>query len=230
MLGMLFDDKLSWWPLVADIKRRTSAKIWSLVKLRDAGASPVQLAQVYTARIRSTVEYGAQVYGCCLSKGQSNEIESIQIRCLQIILGAQSRSYRANLDAVSLPRLDVRRVQLMRNFAISAYRSEHHRWWFSPHPPSLANTRQVKPRFSIPLLRLKRDECRPFQKYAELLNEMSPEEWKLQRLDQICHKLSRPNVQLQDLAEPLYNNPICPSITIYQQLMAAMMMNVVYDD
>ena len=118
----------------------------------------------------------------------------------------------------------------MRNFAISAYRSEHHRWWFSPHPPSPANTRQTTPRFSILLLRLKRDECRPFQKYAELLNEISPEEWRLQRLDQIHHKLSRPNVQLQDLAEPLYNNPICPSITIYQQLMAAMMMNVVYDD
>ena len=78
LLGMLFDDKLSWWPLVADIKRRTSTKIWSLVKLRDAGASPVHLAQVCTARIKSTVEYGAQVYGCCLSKGQSNEIESIQ--------------------------------------------------------------------------------------------------------------------------------------------------------
>ena len=118
----------------------------------------------------------------------------------------------------------------MRNFAISVYRSEHHWWWFSPHPPSLANTRQAKPRFSIPLLRLKRDECRPFQKYAELLNEISTEEWKLLRLDQICHKLSRPNVQLQDLAEPLFNTPTCPSITIYQQLMAAMMMSVVYDD
>ena len=61
-------------------------------------------------------------------------------------------------------------------------------------------------------------------------NEIRTEEWKLLRLDQICHKTSRPNVQLQDLAEPLFNNPICPSITIYQQLMADMMLNVVYDD
>ena len=119
------------------------------------------------------------------------------------MLGKQSRSYRANLAALGLPRLDDRRVHLMRSFAISAYRSVHHRWWFSPNKQSLSKTRSALPRFCVPLLKLRRSENRPFQKYAELLNSISPDEWMRLRLDQICHERSRPNVQLQDLVEPL---------------------------
>ena len=217
LLGLVFDDKLTWWPFVADAKKRTNARIWSLVKLREAGASPKQLADVYIARVRGVIEYGAQVYGCCLNKGQSQVLESIQARCLQIVLGKQSRSYRANLAALDLPRLDDRRVQLMRSFAISAYRSVHHRWWFSPNKPSLSKTRTALPRFSIPLLKLRRSENRPFQKYAELLNAISPEEWKRLRLDQIHHELSRPNVQLQDLAEPLLSGSVPQPRVVHDQ-------------
>ena len=202
LLGLLFDDKLTWWPFVADVKKRSNSKIWSLIKLREAGASSTQLAEVYVARVRGVIEYGAHVYGCCLNKGQSQELENLQARCLQIVLGAQSRSYRANLAALNLPRLDDRRVQLMTTFAISAYRSVHHRWWFSPNVPNPANTRIDLPRFEIPLLKLRRSENRPFQKYAELLNGISPDDWKRLRLDQIPLKQSRPNVQLQDLASP----------------------------
>ena len=205
LLGLVFDDKLTWWPFVADVKKRTNARIWSLVKLRDAGASPKQLADVYVARVRGVIEYGAQVYGCCLNKGQSQALENIQARCLQIVRGKQSRSYRANLAALGLPRLDDRRVILMRSFAISAYRSVHHRWWFSPNEQSQSKTRSALPRFSVPLLKLRRSENRPFQKYAELLNSINPDEWIRLRLDQICHARSRPNVQLQDLAEPLFS-------------------------
>ena len=220
MLGLVFDEKLTWWPFVADVKKRTNAKIWSLVKLREAGASPKQLVEVYIARVRGVVEYGAQVYGCCLNKGQSQVLESIQARCLQIVLGKQSRSYRANLAALNLPRLDDRRVQLMQSFAISAYRSVHHRWWFSPNKPSLTKTRSALPRFRIPLLKLRRSENRPFQKYAELLNAISPEEWKRLRLDQIHHKLSRPNVQLQDLAEPLFSGSVPQPPAVHDQAVA----------
>ena len=194
LLGLVLDEQLTWWPFVADVKKRTNARIWSLVKLREAGASPKQLSDVYVARIRGVIEYGAQVYGCVLNKSQSQAIEAIQARCLQIVLGKQSRSYRANLALLDLPRLDDRRLQLMRSFAISAYRSVHHRWWFTPNKPSQAHTRSAPPRFVIPLLRLRRSQNRPFQRYAELLNAISPGEWELLRLDQICHARSRPNV------------------------------------
>ena len=120
------------------------------MKLREDGASSKQLDEVYIARVRGVIEYGAQVYGCYLNRGQSQELEKILAHCLQIVLGAQSRSYRANLTALNLPRLDDRRVQPMTRFAILAYRSVQHRWWFSPSVPTSANTRTDLPRFEIP--------------------------------------------------------------------------------
>ena len=65
-VGMVFNDKLKWWPFVADAKKRSNSKIWSLVKLREGGASSKQLAEVYIARARGVIEYGDQVYGCYL--------------------------------------------------------------------------------------------------------------------------------------------------------------------
>ena len=46
LLGLIMDDRLTWWPLVRDIVRRSRAKVWSLVKLRDAGATKEQLALI----------------------------------------------------------------------------------------------------------------------------------------------------------------------------------------
>ena len=37
-VGMVFNDKLTWWPFVADVKKRSNSKIWSLVKLLEGGS------------------------------------------------------------------------------------------------------------------------------------------------------------------------------------------------
>ena len=58
-------------PLVEDNKKRACAKLWSVVKMREAGASTQQLATVYTALVRNGIEHGAQVYGCLLYASQS---------------------------------------------------------------------------------------------------------------------------------------------------------------
>ena len=63
LLGLIVDSDLSWWPLVSDIVRRCRSKIWSLVKLREAGADCSQLVTLYIAHVRATLEFGAQVYG-----------------------------------------------------------------------------------------------------------------------------------------------------------------------
>ena len=88
LLGLVIDSDLSWWPLVRDIVSRSKAKVWSLVKLREAGASIDQLVTLYIARVRSTVEYGCQVYGTILNGAQDKMVEDIQKKCCQIILGS----------------------------------------------------------------------------------------------------------------------------------------------
>ena len=102
LLGLILDDRLSWWPLVRDTVQRAKAKIWSLVKLRDAGANVEQLVELYIARVRGTIEYGAQVYGPLLNAGQDEELEGLQRKCVQIVLGPRSKSYRSNLEVLGL--------------------------------------------------------------------------------------------------------------------------------
>ena len=61
LLGLLLDCDLTWWPLVMDLVNRCKSKIWSLMKLREAGANRQQLTILYTARVRCTIEYGCQL-------------------------------------------------------------------------------------------------------------------------------------------------------------------------
>ena len=104
LLGLVLDCGLTWWPMITDIANRCKPKIWSLIKLREAGAAIPQLLTLYTARVRSTCEYGCQVYGGIINASQSNVLEDIQTRCCQIILGERSSSYAANLEILELDR------------------------------------------------------------------------------------------------------------------------------
>ena len=104
------------------------------VKLREAWETPEQICDVYVARVRTVVEYGAQVYGCVINATQSEELEQLQAKCLQIALGASSRSYAKNLATLGLETLENRRQDLLKSFAISCFRAPEHRWWFTPHP------------------------------------------------------------------------------------------------
>ena len=40
LLGLIIDDRLLWWPLVHKLTKRDKAKIWIILKLREAGVSP----------------------------------------------------------------------------------------------------------------------------------------------------------------------------------------------
>ena len=78
LLGLIIDDRLSWWPLVRDLVKRAKAKVWSLAKCREAGASREQLLSIYVARVPSTLEYGSQVFDCLLNGSQAEELEAVQ--------------------------------------------------------------------------------------------------------------------------------------------------------
>ena len=96
LLGLVFDERLTFWPLVNDITSRARNKIWELLRLREAGA-PIDILKInYCTRVRNTLEYGSPVWGGLLSGIQEKAIEDIQLLAFQVILGSQSSSYSAN--------------------------------------------------------------------------------------------------------------------------------------
>ena len=189
-----------------DVERRARAKIWSLLKLREAGANKEQLLALYIARVRSTLEYGAQVFGALINASQSDVLEAVQLKSLQIVLGRFSKSYVENMGALGLEPLAVRRRGLTRKFAIFCFRSNEHRWWFSPYPPLPSNTRLAPPRFLVPRCKRERDAKRPVVVYSQLLNDISEEEWKQLKLPPPSSARPVPNVQLPGLLHPVLSH------------------------
>ena len=89
------------------------------------------------------------------------------------------------------------------SFAIACYKSEEHRWWFTPHPPLPLNTRLVPPRLLVPVGKRDRDDKRPIVKYTEILNQLTDEEWSLLDLPPPSSISHRHNLQLPDLVDPV---------------------------
>ena len=126
LLGLVFDERLTWWPLVSDLVRRTRSKIWALHRLREAGASVDILLVNYCTRIRSVLEYGCAVWGCMVSGIQAKTIEDVQRSAVQVVLGSEASGYEANLVRLELE-----------EFAIKLFKDPKFRYWYKPSPPQL---------------------------------------------------------------------------------------------
>ena len=101
----------------------------------------------------------------------------------------------------------------MKEFTVKAYVSPEHNWWFHPHPAPPCNTRTKTPRFWIPAGNKQREECRPFIKYARILNDLSPCDWEQLGLDKVLTTSPLANVQLPELC--------CPKLPRVHELSAA---------
>ena len=211
LLGLVFDERLTFWALVNDITSRARNKIWGLLRLREAGA-PIDILKInYCTRVRNTLEYGSPVWGGLLSGIQEKEIEDIQLLALQVIMGSQSSSYTTNLKRLELSRLKERRQRLTLNFAISAYRSHKHRSWFKPTPPPPKCTRDKSPRFIVPSYHTSRSDGIPLSVFARVLNEISDEEWSRLDLPPPNSCTSKPNLQLSELCLSTRNTNESPT-------------------
>ena len=107
---------------------------------------------------------------------------------------------------LGLESVEERRSGLMKEFAIKAYTSPEHKWWFRPHPPAPCNTRLILPRFHVPAGKSARFDKRPIIHYTRILNSMSEEEWENRGLDPVVSTNYLPNIQLSQLG-PVVSKP-----------------------
>ena len=155
---------------------------------------------MYTARVRSVVEYAVQVYGCVINGVQGKALEDVQAHALQVVMGAECSSYSRNLATLELETLAERRENLMLKFAIKCFKSKQHSWWFTPSPSLTALARLAHPsppRFSVPPACTTRQEKSPFQTYARLLNTLTDSEWEALGLPDPVLRQFRTNSQIQ---------------------------------
>ena len=69
------------------LMRKANKRMFLLINFKRSGVPKDKLRDLYGAMTRSILEYTSNVYHSQLNKGQSNQLEQIQKRCLRIIYG-----------------------------------------------------------------------------------------------------------------------------------------------
>ena len=123
LLGVIFSSDLTWKAHVEYIISKASKRIFVVYQLVRSGLSFGDVISVYSSLIRSILEYACPVWHCGLTKGQSDEIESVQKRCLRIVF--PELSYCDALQITGLEQLSVRRELLVRNLFNEIKSSNH---------------------------------------------------------------------------------------------------------
>ena len=113
LLGVYISSDLTWTVHIDYIVSKASKRFFVIAQLVRAGVGKSDVITVYCAIIRSVLEYACAVWHCGLTKGQSNELESVQKRCLKMIY--PELSYADALFVAGLSRLDIRRETIVRN-------------------------------------------------------------------------------------------------------------------
>ena len=110
VLGLVIQNNLKWNNHIESIVAKASKRLHILRVLRRGGVEINDLITIYTALIRSLLEYCSVVWHHALPSYLSQELERIQKRALKIIVPALS--YSEALQFLNLRKLDERRNEL----------------------------------------------------------------------------------------------------------------------
>ena len=123
LLGVTLSEDLKWQSHIDEITTKASQRLYFIILLKRAGIDPHHLINIYTAIVRSVLEYACQVCHMSLTKKQTRQIEYIQKRAMRFIF--QDKSYTEAITAANLPTLSDRREKLCRTLFISMQQSTH---------------------------------------------------------------------------------------------------------
>lgn len=128
-LGFVLESGAGMGEHVTHLTKKAMLRSWSLVHLKNAGIKEADLISIYKSLIRPIIEYGCQLYHHQLTVAQSQKIEGLQRKAMRTIWGPGT-SYREALLKSDLPRLEERREEIFRRFAIKTLGNPRYAHWF----------------------------------------------------------------------------------------------------
>ena len=135
MLGYVFSDSPTVQPQLDYLMRKANRRLFLLRNYKRSGVLKERLKDLYCAMNLSILEYTSNVYHSQLNRGQSNDLENIQKRCLQIIYG-YDHDYKELLEISGLQTLQARREISFEKFARNTAKNPKYVGWFPENPAS----------------------------------------------------------------------------------------------
>ena len=145
LLGVLLSDNLNWGPHVEYLLSKCSQRIYLLVLQKRAGVADRDILNIFTAMIRSVVEYACPVWHTSLTKEQSSQLESVQRRALQVVY--PDLSYRRALQAAELQTLHQRREDMSRAYFQEMMKPSHKLNYLLPGPRRVGYNLRLKAQY-----------------------------------------------------------------------------------
>jgi hypothetical protein len=124
LLGLTFNNQLSWQENTQNIIKRANTRMLILHKLFEFNLPIEEMINIYTLFIRSVAEYSSVVWHSSITEEESNNIERVQKIALRIILNEDYSDYASALEMSGLLTLRERRKNLSLNFAKKCLRSD----------------------------------------------------------------------------------------------------------
>ena len=109
---------------------KARSRIWFLKRLKLLGAPIHMLIDVFKLYVRSRLEMAVPLWAGALTKKNIQDIELVQVNCLQIIIGDRSHSYKQSLKILGLDTLAKRRDKLCLKFAKKSVKNPRFSHWF----------------------------------------------------------------------------------------------------
>ena len=137
--------------------------------MKQLGAKPSDLMDVYIKQIRCLLEFAVTVWHPSLTNEDRLKIERVQKAALCVIMGQEYRSYRTALKHFQLETLFLRRNKLCKTFAIKSLKDKKFSNWFKPNQKRVY-TRYLSPKFCEVYYRTERFRKSPISYLTNILN------------------------------------------------------------
>ena len=125
VLGVTLSSDLSWNAHVDMIVSKARKRVFTIYQLKRAGIRQCDLLRVYVCVIRPVLEYACPVWHTSLPIYLSDNIETIQKRCLRTIF--PGHSYDEARSISNLPTLFERRTKLCQSYFWKKYNVDHNK-------------------------------------------------------------------------------------------------------
>ena len=123
--------------------QKANKRSFLLANYKKNGVSKEKLVMIYTATIRSVLEYSSNTYHPQLNRGQTNLLERVQKKCLKIIY-EYTHKYPELLALSGLSKLETRRDKLFKKFTEKTVENLKYKDWF-PLKDQIRDTRKPRP-------------------------------------------------------------------------------------
>ena len=154
VLGVTLSSDLTWNAHVDTIVCKARKRVFTIYQLKRAGIRQCDLLRVYVSVIRPVLEYACPVWHTSLPMYLSDNIETIQKRCLRTIF--PGHSYDEARSISNLPTLFERRTKLCQSYFRKMHNADHKLNKLLPNQRNISYDLRTYNTLPVPLARTDR--------------------------------------------------------------------------